>query len=228
MNWKFWKRPPANPTVAAYLDATSPRPPHKAPVASTRFVVLDCETSGFDIQHNRILSLATAEISGGRLHIAKSREWTVFQPGAAMNKAVAIHGILPAQTAGGRPEPEVLLEFLQGTHGAILVGHHVNFDIAMLDAALQRHFRVTLRNPALDTAALAMIAIEAFARTAYPGQREPTLDEVCAQCKIAPFERHTAEGDTFTTAQLFLAMCAMRQRHLARPLTIADLPVRNG
>lgn len=228
MNLFFWKRPPANPTVAAYLDATSSRLPRKAPVADTRFVVIDSETSGFDIQNNRILSLAMAEISEGRLHIAKSRSWTVFQPGAILNKAVAIHGILPAETASGRPEQEVLLEFLPRIHGAILVGHHVGFDIAMINAALQRHFRVTLRNPTLDTAAFAMTSIEAFAKTAYPGQNEPTLDEVCVQCKIAPLERHTAEGDTFATAQIFLAMCAMHQRHLGRPLTVADLPARHG
>lgn len=228
MNWKFWKRPPTHPAVAAYLGATPTKPHRKARVADTRFVVLDSETSGFDIQNNRILSLATAGISGGRLHVSQSRSWTVFQPGASMNKAVAIHGILPAQTAAGQPEPEVLLELLQGIHGAILVGHHISFDIAMLNAALQRHFRATLQNPTLDTAAFAMTAIEAFAKTAYPGQREPSLDEVCAQCKIAPFERHTAEGDTFTTARLFLTMCAMRQRQLGRPLTLADLPVRNG
>lgn len=228
MNWKFWRRPPTNPIVAAYLNATSSRLPRKTPVADARFVVLDCETSGFDIQQNRILSLAATEVSKGRLHIRRSRSWTVFQSGVALNKAVAIHGILPAETAAGQPEEEVLLEFLPGIHGAILVGHHISFDIAMLNAAMQRHFRATLRNPTLDTAAFAMTAIEAFAKTAYPGQREPTLDEVCAQCKIAPLERHTAEGDTFTTAQIFLAMCAAHQRHLGRPLLVSDLPAQNG
>lgn len=226
--WHFWKRPPANPTIAAYIEATPSRLSRKTPVKEQRFVVLDCETTGFDTQHDRILSLAAAEISNGRLRIARTRSWTVFQPGATINRAVAIHGILPAETATGEPEADVLLQFLSFIHGAILVGHHIAFDIAMLDVALQRHFRATLRNPTLDTAALAMTAIDAFAKTAYPGQREPSLDEVCAQCKIAPAERHTAEGDTFTTAEIFLAMCAAHQRRLGRPLLVADLPARNG
>ncbi|MDF9831966.1 DNA polymerase-3 subunit epsilon [Ereboglobus sp. PH5-5] len=228
MTWKFWKRPPSNPVVAAYREATSPRPSRKTPVADARFVILDCETSGFDIQANRILSLAIAEVGKGRLSIAKSRSWTVFQEDAPINKAVAIHGILPSQTAGGQPEAEVLLEFLPRIHDAILVGHHILFDIAMLNASLERHYRAALRNPTLDTAAFAMTSIEAFAKTAYPGQHEPSLEEVCAQCKIAPLERHTAEGDTFTTAQIFLSMCALHQRHLGRPLTLADLPLLNG
>ena len=73
MNWKFWKRPPAHPAVAAYLGATPTKPHRKARVADTRFVVLDSETSGFDIQNNRILSLATAGISGGRLALWHER-----------------------------------------------------------------------------------------------------------------------------------------------------------
>jgi DNA polymerase-3 subunit epsilon len=95
----------------------------------------------------------------------------------------------------------------------------------MLNAALKRHFHISLRNPVLDTARLAMSAVEAFARTGYPGQREPTLDEVCVQCGISPLDRHTAEGDTFTTATLFLALCARRQRQLGRPLRANDLPL---
>lgn len=228
MNLKFWQRKPPNPAVAAYQEATPRRAPKKKALTDTRFVVLDCETSGFDIFRNRILSLAITEITGGRLRIAKSKSWVVFQRHAAVNKAVAVHGILPAQTAAGQPEEEVMLEFLAHIHGAVLVGHHIGFDIAMINAALQRHFRSQLRNPTLDTAAFAMTAIEAFARTAYPGQREPSLDEVCAQCGIAPLERHTAEGDAFTTAELFLSMWAKYQRHLGRAPLNADLPIKNG
>ena len=228
MTWKFWKRPPANPAVAAYIAETSRRIPKKTPLTEIRFVVLDTETTGFDIHRDRLLSLATIEITDAKIRVAQSAAWTIYQPAPAVNKATAIHGILPSQTAAGQPEPEVLLEFLARIHGAILVGHHVGFDIAMLNIALQRHFKTTLRNPCLNTAAFAMSAIEAFAKTAYAGQREPTLDEVCAQCAIAPLDRHTAEGDAFTTAQIFLSMCALRRRRLARPLTTADLPLRSA
>jgi len=221
----FWRRKnPRPPIVESYLEGTPRRTPSKTPLAELLFIVLDCETTGFNSTQDRVLSLAIAELRGGRLHIARSTAW-LFQQNRPVTKAVSVHGILPSDTAFGQPEPEILLELLPRLQGAIIVGHHIGFDIAMLNAAIKRHFKITLKNQVLDTARFAMSAVEAFARTGYPGQREPTLDEVCAQCGIAPIDRHTAEGDTFTTATLFLAMCARRQRQLARPLRASDLPL---
>jgi len=223
----WWRKTPLPAIVEAYRDGTPRRISGKTPVADLLFVVLDCETSGFNSDSDRILSLAIAELRAGRLHIARSTSW-LFRQDRPVTEAVAVHGILPADTANGEAEKDILLELLPRLQGAVIVGHHIGFDVAMLNAALKRHFQTSLCNQLLDTARFAMDAVEAFARTGYPGQREPTLDEVCAQCGIAPTDRHTAEGDTFTTATLFLAMCARRQRQLARPLRAGDLPLGPG
>ena len=221
----WWRKAPRLPVVEAYLEGTPRRIPGKAPLADLSFIVLDCETTGFNSTQDRILSLAIAELRNGRLHIARSASWLFLQDRPVTN-AVTVHGILPSDTASGQPEQDILLELLPRLHGAIIVGHHIGFDVAMINAAMKRHFKTNLCNQVLDTARFAMSAVEAFAQTGYPGQREPTLDEVCAQCGIAPIDRHTAEGDTFTTATLFLAMCARRQRQLGRPLRASDLPLR--
>ena len=221
----FWRRKTPLPAIVdAYRDGTPRRIPGKTPLADLLFIVLDCETTGFNSTQDRILSLAIAELRSGRLHIARSASW-IFVQDQPMTDAVTVHGIMPSDTALGQPEQDILLELLPRLHGAIIVGHHIGFDIAMINAAMKRHFKTNLCNQVLDTARFAMSAVEAFARTGYPGQREPTLDEVCAQCGIAPVDRHTAEGDTFTTATLFLAMCARRQRQLGRPLRASDLPL---
>jgi DNA polymerase-3 subunit epsilon len=223
----WWRKTPLPAIVEAYRSGTPRRIPGKTPVADLLFVVLDCETTGFNSANDRILSLAIAELRAGRLQIARSAAW-LFRQDRPVTDAVAVHGILPADTAHGEPEKDILLELLPRLQGAVIVGHHIGFDVAMLNAALKRHFQTSLCNQLLDTARFAMDAVEAFARTGYPGQREPTLDEVCAQCGIAPTDRHTAEGDTFTTATLFLAMCARRQRQLAHPLRAGDLPLGPG
>jgi len=220
----WWQKTPLPAVVETYRNATARRIPGKTPASDLLFIVLDCETTGFDIANDRILSLAIAELRAGRLHIARSDSW-LFRQDRHVTEAVAVHGILPADTAHGEPEKDILLELLPRLQGAVIVGHHIGFDAAMLNTAMKRHFRTSLCNQVLDTARFAMDAVEAFARTGYPGQREPTLDEVCAQCGITPTDRHTAEGDTFTTAMLFLAMCARRQRQLARPLRASDLPL---
>ena len=224
----FWRRKtPLPPIVQAYVDATPKRIPGKTPLNELPFIVLDCETTGFNAQQDRMLSLAIAELRGGRLYIARSASW-LFRQDQPVTQAVSVHGILPSDTVFGQPEPDILLELLPRLHGAVIVGHHIGFDIAMLNAAMKRHFKTTLCNHVLDTARFAMQSVEAFARTGYPGQREPTLDEVCVQCGITPTDRHTAEGDTFTTATLFLAMCARRQRQLGHLLRANDLPLGPG
>ena len=221
--WPFRRR--LDPPAAAYRDATPRRVPGRRPWSELRFLVLDAETTGFRVGRDRLLSLATMPIGGGDLRVGEAATWVVRQPTARVNAATTVHGLLPADLAHGLPEREVLAALLPRLHGAIIVGHHIAFDCAMIDEALHRHFGTTLRNPRLDTAALAMRTIDAFGRTAYPGQRPPTLEELCAHCDIPPLDRHTAAGDTFTTAELFLFLCARLRRRLGRPLLARDLPV---
>ena len=223
MNW-FFRRRSRDPLVQAYLDTTPRRPVRRQPWTELRFLVLDAETTGFKVGQDHLLSLATMPVCAGDLRLGEAATWVVFQPATPMNAATAVHGILPSETAAGTAERDVLAALLPQLHGAVLVGHHIGFDAAMLDAALRRHFGTGLRNQLLDTAALAMDTIDAFARTAYPGQRPPSLEELCAHVGITPLDRHTAAGDAFTTAELFLLLCARLRRRLGRPLLARDLP----
>lgn len=221
----WFKRRSLAPSALAYREGTDPRVPKKTAVDTLSFLVLDAETTGFDPVNDRILSLAAVPVRAGVAELAGLRSWLVYQPRARLTEAVRVHGILPSETRTGEPEEAVLEAWLPLATGTVLVGHHLRFDVAMLNAALQRHFRVKLRNPMLDTAHLAMRALEAFRRTGYPGQRVPSLDEVCTHCGITPMERHTAEGDAFSTAELLLVLCAKYARLLGRPLTAGDLPL---
>lgn len=225
INLPWFRRRPLEPVALAYRDGTVPRVARKSPLDPLTFVVIDAETTGFDPGKDRILSLAAVPVRAGRLEVAAMRSWLVYQPRAPLTDAVRVHGILPSETLTGRPEKEVLAELLPMITGAVLVGHHVGFDVQMLNAALHRHFGVRVRNPRLDTAKLAMQVLEPFRRTGYPGQRAPSLDELCTHCEISPLERHTAEGDAFTTAELLMVLCSKYARQRGRPLTSSDLPL---
>ena len=225
MKLPWLHREPLAAPALGYQAGTESRVPKKTPVQDLTFVVLDAETTGFDPTKDRILSLAAVLVKRHALAVASLRSWLVYQPGVQLTAAVGVHGILPSETKTGQPEAAVLEELLPLITGAVLVGHHLPFDVAMLNAALRRCFRIRLRNPMLDTAQFAMQALEAFRKTGYPGQRAPSLDEVCTHCEITPTERHTAAGDTFTTAELFLVLCAKYARALGRPLVASDLPI---
>lgn len=228
MRLPWFKRTELAPAAREYLDSTPVKVARKCAAAELSFVVLDAEMTGFDPQKDRILSVAAVPLRGGVLQLSELKSWLVYHSEAPITDAVRVHGILPADTRGGDPEPSVLEQLLPVLRGAVLVGHHVGFDVRMLNVALHRRFRIRLRNPTLDTARLAMQVLEAFRKTGYAGQRTPSLEEVCTLLDITPLERHTAPGDTFTTAELFLVLCAKYARELGRPLTAGDLPIERA
>jgi DNA polymerase-3 subunit epsilon len=223
--WPFRKKA-VDPVVEEYLAGRSrAKPGSRTPIDSLKLVVLDAETTGLVVDHDKILSLAAAEVEGGRMHLARMRSWLVYQSKACANDAVAVHGITPAETARGDPERQVIGEVMRLLSGAVLVGHHIGFDAAVIDVAMRKHFKTRLYNPMIDTALLAMGELEAFRRTGYANQRPPGLEELCAHCGIPMMERHTAEGDVFTTTELFLVLCARRRKRMGRPIEWRDMPV---
>ncbi|MCF7817427.1 MAG: 3'-5' exonuclease [Kiritimatiellales bacterium] len=215
-----------SPVCQHYRAAAKPRLSKKTPVQDVRFVVLDIESSGLKVGQDRILSIALFEICNGQIDMGRSRKWIVFQPVTTPNASTAIHCILPSETRAGRSETEVLAELLPLLAGAVMVGHHVCFDAAMLSEAMMRNLKIKFLNPVIDTAYMAMREMIPFHRTGYGNQRPPSLDEVCAQLDLPVVARHTAEGDAFVAAEVFLFLCGkVRRRFTKRPLQLRDLPV---
>jgi DNA polymerase-3 subunit epsilon len=172
-----------------------------------------------------MLSVAVATIEHQQLRIDRLWNRIVFQRHAAVNDAVKVHGILPSESSHGIAESAMLEELLPLLTGAIVVGHHVRFDAAMLHAAMERHFGLRFRNRLLDTGDLAMAELDAFKKSAYSNQRPPSLDEVCQQLEIDPVDRHTALGDAFTTAQVFLYLRGRMQQRLQQGFQRRHLPL---
>ncbi len=224
----FFQKPQL-PLIQSYIAAAKNKLSGKTPVKEMRFVVLDTETSGFNVGINRILSIAFFEIVDGQIDMSRSRNWIVFQPGITPTAATAIHGILPSETQTGTEEKKVIGELIPLLTGAVVVGHHIHFDAAMLNEAMMRHFKTKFRNQIVDTASMAMVELIPFHRTGYANQRPPSLDEVCSQLDIPVVARHTAEGDAFLTAQVFLFLCGKIRRRLQnrrlhrRSLQLRDL-----
>ena len=221
--WSWLQRRPVSPLVADYQRDTPRRVNRKLLWRELSYIALDAETTGFDSDRDRILSIGIVPIIGGQIEVASRRFWLVQQADVPNNDAVKIHGIAPAESAAGRPEAEVLAQLLPLLTGAVIVGHHIGFDVKMLNQALRRHLHTTLRNPLVDTAIMAGRHLDAFHKTGYAGQRPPTLEELCSHADLPVLGRHTASGDAFTTAQLFLWFCSRFHIRHRKPMTAADL-----
>ena len=68
---------------------------------------------------------------------------------------VDIHEITPGEAAKGVPEEEVAWRLLPFLGGAVLIGHHVAFDVEVLDRLVRRNLGFPLLNRSYDTLALA-------------------------------------------------------------------------
>jgi len=106
---------------------------------------------------------------------------------------------------------ELLLAYLRD---GVIVGHHIGHDVSMLDAGLERMGSdVRLLNRTLDTADLTWHLAQdgAFADRTLPGHL--TLDTLADLFGVTPHDRHTASGDAFITALVFLRLLKLSSRH---------------
>ncbi len=169
---------------------------------NARFVVLDCESTGFDPKRDRIVSIGAVALQHYEMLLDDAFE--VFLPIAYNTSAVTVHGITrEAAEAKGVDEPVAMERFLHFLRDAVIVGHHVGHDIQMLEEAAYRHFGIkSLPNLSVDTMHLTLRLQDAGV---LPVAECPdfSLDGLCQRFGIPPHDRHTAMGDAFLTARIF-------------------------
>ena len=197
--------------LAAYRGCFERTWTDETPVERVRFVVLDSETTGLDPRTDRIITIGAVAVQDGEILIADSS--------SAMLKvdrntpAVAVHGITRDQSIDGMPEPQAMERFLDYVKDGVIVGHHIGHDIATFDAACQRHWGATLLNRSLDTMDLTLHCERSGAFAGQDPISDFSLDALCQRFGVVPHDRHTAGGDAFITAQVFLRLLRLAPRH---------------
>jgi DNA polymerase III subunit epsilon len=182
-----------------------------APIDAVRFVVLDCETTGLNPMTDRIITIGAVGVENGEIVIRDSFE--ALLKITSNTGAVTVHGVTRDESRMGIEEPKALELFLEYLKDGVIVGHHIGHDIASLDAGYERHWGFHLQNRCLDTMYLALHLQEAGAFADRRPQRHFTLDALCSMFGVAPHGRHTAVGDAFLTAQVFLRLRALAIKH---------------
>ena len=170
-------------------------------IEETRFVVLDTETTGFDYTNDRILCIGALVLQNNIISIQDSFEVYIEQDHYDESTA-QIHGILKDFVLKRPSELEALQQFLAYLGDSIIIAHHANFDITMINRALERNGLPELKNKALDTGILykkTLIKSHLFER-----KDHYTLDDLADKFDISKKDRHTALGDAYITAIAFL------------------------
>lgn len=187
------------------------------PVRACNFVVLDTETTGLDYKKDQLLSIAALKLENNQIQINDRIEFFIQQNDYKGNDSIKIHGILPVQSKHGVPEKEALLQLVTYLGDAVIIGHHIGFDLAILNQAMQKHFGLRLKNKKLDTLQIAR-RIHQTKFQPPPPDFKYSLDFLCTHYEIPLGERHTAADDVFITALLFLKMYSRLEKRGVRSL----------
>ena len=199
-------------SIETYRQAFAATWSDDTPVDQVRFVVLDSETTGFSPVLDRILTIGAVVVQDGEIRLDDSFDALLRVTGDV--GPVDVHGVTPEQTQRGQDEGEALPRFLAYLRDGVIVGHHIGHDVSMLDAGLERMGTdVRLLNRTLDTADLALYLAQdgAFADVKLPAHI--SLDTLADLFGVIPHDRHTASGDAFITALVFLRLLKLASRH---------------
>lgn len=212
MNWLtrlFGGKPPLNPEQAARLAAwrALPAPEPNAPIAGSRYVVVDVETSGLNMRKDRLIAIGAVAVTGGRIALSDSMEVVLRQQRVSTHDNILIHGIGGTAQSEGVPPADALLDFLEYLGKSPLIAFHVAFDQTMIDRALKTFLGLRFGHPWADLAYLAPALHPELARS------HRTLDQWMAHFGLGNYARHSALADALATAELMLAL---RERMRAR------------
>ena len=184
--------------------------PDSAPIDQVRFVLLDSETTGLDPRKDRLITIGAVAVQNGEIVLEDSYE--ALLKVAFNTSAVTVHGVTRDEGMAGLDEPVALEQFLDYLKDGVIVGHHIGHDVETFNAGYERHFGFRMLNRSLDTMAVTLLLEQDGAFKGRDQIRGFTLDALCDMFGVIPHDRHTAPGDAFITAQVFLRLLRLAHR----------------
>ncbi len=166
-----------------------------------RRIVLDTETTGLEpAEGHRIIELACLELAGRR---ATGRHFHRYvNPQRAIDLAASqVHGLTHEDLADKPRFEDIVDEFLDFVSGCELLIHNAPFDVAFLNAELER-----IGRPRLEVVCTVSDTLE-MAREMHPGKKN-SLDALCERYAVDHSKRtlHGALLDAQLLAEVWIAM----------------------
>jgi DNA polymerase-3 subunit epsilon len=202
------------------LDAVTQRRLHALPrptadasnLRGQRWVVLDLETTGLNLQRDVVLSIGAVVIEDGAIDLSQQFERTLLRSDHKVSPSVLIHGLGPSAIAAGSEPAQALLDFMEFAAGSPLLAFHAGFDQHMLCRALKESLDFRLHQRFIDVAQMApLLCPQAELRNA-------GLDDWVAHFGLQVAARHHASADALVTAELALILFSRaRQQGLDSP-----------
>lgn len=165
---------------------------------SSRFIVLSTETSGLNPLKDVILSIGSFSVIDNSIVIGDSFEAVLLQYKFLHDNGLSNEFLVESKMKklGESEAIKLLIEFIGNS---VLVGHHIDFDVEMINAALERLDCGRLKNEALD--------VDIMHRKLNDiNDKQFSLDELCKVYNIPKSDRNSSAEDAYKTALLFLKL----------------------
>lgn len=195
----FWKK-------NAFHYKLEDQIPFSIPLKDLNFTVLDTETTGFSVDKNdRLIEIGAVSIH--HLEVSHSIFHTYVHPNLEIPEPIVqLTGIHQEKIKDAPPALDAiqsLFSFSEKQQTACMVGHHVEFDLTVLKEELLRENYLFHQPVSMDTVDLIRIL--------YPTLEHRDLEQYALFFNTPIFERHTAIGDSLTTAYLFVELLKQLQ-----------------
>lgn len=208
-----------------YVAAAAKPLPRSTPVSQADFVVLDTETTGPDHRTDRVVSFGAVRIRGTRLAAAESVDWRIRADLPSAAESIEVHGLLQGDLEDAMTERRFVERLVGYVGDAIVVAYRPGFDMAVINRTVRAHTGGRLSNRTLDVFDLGM-RVDYPVKPPFVNPEGYRLDVLCDRYDVEQPARHTAIGDAFATAELFLKL---RYRlEAAGTRTLGDLLRRYG
>ena len=178
-------------------------------------VSLDCETSGFSILADDVISIAAIRIRGSRILTSEAFH-VLVRPSAAMEaSAIRVHHLREQDVVGARTMQQVLPEFLRFIGNRPLVGYWISFDVRMLNKYLFTWLNIHLPNRRIDVSEL---YYERKYGAAPPGTAvDLRFAAILADLGLPALPQHDAFNDALGAAEMYVILEDMRRRKARIP-----------
>jgi DNA polymerase-3 subunit epsilon len=163
-----------------------------------RYVVLSTETSGLSFEKDVILSIGSFAVVDNSILIGDSLEIVVAQQEFFDDKGIE-NTFTVGNTKEKIEEEDAIEAFIEFIGNSILVGYHIDFDVEMINAALERIECGRLKNEALDIEVM-------YQKLKDSTHKQFTLNELCTTYKIPQNDRNSSSEDAYKIALLFLKL----------------------
>ncbi|WOO42161.1 3'-5' exonuclease [Rubellicoccus peritrichatus] len=191
------------------------------PINQVRYIVLDTETTGLDPRKDSIVTIGAVAVEDGS--ICLDDQFEALLRISHNTSSVVVHGITRDDANEEGMDEVLALRLLLGyLRDGVIVGHHIGFDVDIISEHCQRRFGLSLENRWIDTMELTLHLEDAGAFGPPPDNggrgHDFSLDGLCRRFDIQPHDRHTAAGDAFITAQIFMKLLRQAKQYGRRTL----------